>query len=491
MSNILEAFLREDYVKWGDRDYLFEKKNGRYESITFGQFIENVHAYAVALCQKGFHGKNIGIYSPNCTEWMIAEYAVACYVGISVGIPKDWAYERVEYAVKKCEIACLLYNECFADNIERLKKAFPEVTFLSIQKDFATWVSEGKAAADLFTLPAKDDEKPAKIVFTSGTTSLPKAVMLSAKNIFSGYMSLGRRAPLGVEDVCYLFLPLNHTYGSIYNFTYSLVFGYQIYFASSLKEMASEMQEVRPTVFSGVPVVFSRFYEGAKAAHVTLQTLFGGRMKYLFSGGAPLGEEIRNAYQAEGMYMMNAYGLSETSSGFCIDYPEETDLDSAGTLMEEIDAVVLEPDADGYGELAVKGDLVFCGYYGDEAATAKMFSKDGYFLTGDIGTIQNKKVYLKGRKDARLSLPNGETISIPALEAKIKALRENVTAVKIYLRDDILTADLYVKPVELAEDQALWATLMEQLNQSLAVFERIGQYHVYGADQLHVKLVAE
>ncbi|MBQ1849574.1 MAG: AMP-binding protein, partial [Lachnospiraceae bacterium] len=84
-------------------------------------------------------------------------------------------------------------------------------------------------------------------------------------------------------------------------------------------------------MFSGVPVVFSRFYEGAKAAHVTLQTLFGGRMKYLFSGGAPLGEEIRNAYQAEGMYMMNAYGLSETSSGFCIDYPEETDLDSAGT----------------------------------------------------------------------------------------------------------------------------------------------------------------
>ncbi|MBQ1848820.1 MAG: AMP-binding protein, partial [Lachnospiraceae bacterium] len=155
------------------------------------------------------------------------------------------------------------------------------------------------------------------------------------------------------------------------------------------------------------------------------------------------------------------------------------------------DAVVLEPDADGYGELAVKGDLVFCGYYGDEAATAKMFSKDGYFLTGDIGTIRNKKVYLKGRKDARLSLPNGETISIPALEAKIKALRENVTAVKIYLRDDLLTADLYVKPVELAEDQALWATLMEQLNQSLAVFERIGQYHVYGADQLHVKLVAE
>jgi long-subunit acyl-CoA synthetase (AMP-forming) len=146
--------------------------------------------------------------------------------------------------------------------MDRIKKEFPDLTYISIQKDFDRCIEEGKSICkELFSLEARPGNVPAKVVFTSGTTSFPKAVLLSINNVFSGWRSLGRRINAGTEDVCYLFLPLNHTYGSIYNFIYSLVFGYEIYLAGSIKEMAQEMMAVHPTIFSGVPLVFTRLYE--------------------------------------------------------------------------------------------------------------------------------------------------------------------------------------------------------------------------------------
>ena len=143
---------------------------------------------------------------------------------------------------------------------------------------------------------------------------------------------------LNEEDSCYLFLPLHHTYGSIYNFMYSLVFGYSVYLAGSLQNMIAEMKIVRPTAFSGVPKTYTKILEASEKYGVSIPSLFGGRMKYLFSGGAILSPELRTIYKDAGLNIMNAYGLSETSSGFCLDYPDEEDMESAGTLMEDIDA---------------------------------------------------------------------------------------------------------------------------------------------------------
>ncbi|MCR5460631.1 MAG: AMP-binding protein [Acetatifactor sp.] len=489
-TNQLECFLRKAYENWGDREYLFEKKEGKYVSVTFGEFAERVNWLAAYLLDKGFHGKNIGIYGPNSIEWMIADGSIMCYVGCSVGISKDWSYDHVQYGVKKCEISCLIYDERQGENIDKLKAEFPEITFLSVQKDFAECLRQGKEMTkELFALEAKDEDEPAKVVFTGGTTSFPKAVLLSVRNVFSGYKALGRRAPLTEEDVCYLFLPLNHTYGSIYNFLYSLVYGYQIYLTYSITDMAKEMMEIHPTVFSGVPLIFMRFYDASKAMGIGLGTLFGGRMKYLFCGGAKLDAQVRNAYKAEGMYMMNAYALSETSSGFSIDYPGEEDVESVGTLFEDVDAIVIDPDEEGYGELAIKGENVFKGYYGDEEATKAAFNEDGYFLTGDIGCIKNGKVYLRGRKDTRIALPNGENVSVREIEQRVKGLHEGVTAVKLYLHEGMLAADVFVNPISLADDAKLWDSLMGKLNASVSRFERIGKYNIYGSDKLRGKLL--
>ena len=300
--------------------------------------------------------------------------------------------------------------------------------------------------------------------------------MLSIKNIYSSYEALGKRIDANENDVCYLFLPLNHTYGSIFNFLYSLVFGYQIFLTGDIKNMAQEMMMVHPTVFCAVPLVCVKFCEAAKAMNVPLKMLLGGRMRYLFIGGSCLPYDIRQAFIDQGINPMNAYALSETSSGFSIDYPDVTDMDSAGTLLEYVDAKVIDPDEDGVGELAIKGPNVFHGYLNDPEATARAFDKDGYFLTGDLGKIVGTMVYVKGRKDTMLVLPNGENVSAKRICEKVKSADSRIASVKAYIRDGYLTCDIFVNGKENIEGD--WQAVIDKVNADLSKFEMIRKFNV-------------
>lgn len=482
--NALEFFLRNSYTKWEKRSYLHQTDNGKELTETFGSFIEKVNYLGAYLNDRGFSGKNIGIYSPNSIKWMITDIAVMNYVGVSVGLSKEWKYDDLVYALKKCDISCLFYSEVYADIISRAKANFLEIVFISFENDFDGCINEGKEILHgLFSMDVKTDDEPAKIVLTSGSTSFPKAVLLSIRNIFSGCKALGKRAPLDESDVCYLFLPLSHTYGSIYNFIYSLVFGFSIYLAESIKTMAQEMCSIKPTVFSGVPIVYIKFSEASAQLGVPIKALLGGRIKYLFCGGAKLAPEVRQQYVDGGMYLMNAYALSETASAFSIDYPECDDFESVGTLFEELDVKVISPDESGFGELAVKGDNVFLGYYNDSEATRLAFDGDGYFLTGDIGCVKDNKVYIRGRKDTMLTLPNGENISSAAISEKIKLIHPLVRSVKLYVRDSTLTADIYAA-ISDEQSEINWDNLIEKLNDSLPKYERIARYNIIDAGVL-------
>ena len=475
--NELEKILRSDYEKWKDNEYLHEMVDGKYQAVTFGEFIEKVNYLATYLINKGYKGKNIGIYSPNSINWMIADVAVMNYIGIAVGLSKDWVGDNLNYAIGKCDIECLLYGKVNEEHVNEVKGNYPDVEFICIEDKFEGMLEEGRALCkELFALEPVDEDKPVKIVFTSGSTSFPKAVMLSVRNIFSSYEALSRRVPFNDKDVCYLFLPLNHTYGSIFNFLYSLVFGFNIYLTGDIKNMAQEMMLVKPTVFCAVPLVYTRFLDGAKAMKVPLMALMGGRLKYAFIGGSVLPHSLRQAYIDAGINLMNAYALSETSSGFSIDYPDVTDLDSAGTLLEYLDAKVKDPGPDGYGELAVKGPNVFGGYLNDPEATKRAFDEDGYFLTGDIGTIVNNIVYVRGRKDTMIVLSNGENVSSGRIADKVKSADPRIASVKVFVRDGELTCNIFVKDKESVGGD--WQPVIDKVNADLSKYEKIRKYSV-------------
>ena len=475
--NELEKFLRADYEKWRDIDYLHEMVDGKYIGITFGEFIEKVNYLATYLIDSGYKDKHVGIYSPNSLAWTIADVAIMNYVGLSIGLNKDWKDDNLDYAINKCEIDLMLYSKLLEDKINAVKPRHPGVEFICIEDEFERMLDCGKASCkELFALDPVDENKPAKIVFTSGSTSFPKAVMLSIKNIYASYEALGRRIQVDENDICYLFLPLNHTYGSIFNFLYSLVFGFKIYLNGDIKNMAQEMMMVKPTIFCAVPLVCVKFVDASKAMNVPLKMILGGKIRYLFIGGSCLPYDIRQAFIDQGMNPQNAYALSETSSGFSIDYPDVTDMDSAGTLLEYVDAKVIDPDEDGIGELAIKGPNVFAGYLNDPQATERAFDKDGYFLTGDLGKIVGTMVYVKGRKDTMLVLINGENVSSKRICDKVKEADPRIVSVKAYIRDEMLTCDIFVKSK--ADMEGDWQEVIDKVNEGLSKYEKIRHYSV-------------
>ena len=484
ITNPLDEVLRRDYEDWGDRPYLHHE-GGILKDKTFGEFITDVNYVAKYLVDQGFSGSNIGIYSPNSIEWMTIDIAVMNYVGVSAGFSKEWNDKDVSYALKKCDIKALFYSRALGETVEAVRGDFSDVRFICIEDEWNEILSYGKEQLQgLFSLEPQDADSVVRIVYTSGTTSFPKAVMLTFTNIFSGWKSLGRRVSVDYEDVCYLFLPLNHTYGGIFNFIYSLVFGFKVYLATSIRDMAKEMMAIRPTIFCAVPIVVIRLQQGAARAGVSVATLMGGRMRYLFCGGAPLSEELRKTYEDAGLEILNAYALSETSSSLSIDYPGDTVKDSAGTVFEDIEVKVMEPDQEGYGEIAVRGDNVFAGYYGDEKATAEVFTEDGFFLTGDVGRVVDNHIYLRGRKDIRLVFANGEKISAGAVAERVSGLHDKIKSVKVYIRDNELTCDIYIAAVP---DDALekdFEKLIAGMNEEVSKYEKVQKYNLYNADRL-------
>lgn len=471
----IEELLKHDYAKWKDREYIYEKINGNYKSITFGNFIEKSVYFAEYLLSKELKDKKIVIFADNSIKWMIADIAIMAYVGESVTISKEWKYEQVFETLSFLDISCLIYDNSKKEIIDKIKKDFPNIIYISIEVDFEKVINIGKEInllkEDMFNFEPKDIDKCSKIIFTSGTTSSPKAVMLSLKNIFAGYNSLERRCDFDEKDICYLFLPLTHTYGNIYNFIYSLISGYKIYLASSISNICKELLEVNPTIFCGVPLIYMKLYENYKE---NIDKAFGNNIKYLFSGGAYFNEKVRKIYKDKKLNLMEAYALSETASSLAIEYPYSDDTKSVGTIFEDIDVKINESDENGVGEIIVKGDNIFLGYANNKELTNLAFTNDGYFKTGDIGYIENNKIYICGRKKKIIIGSNGEKITPEIIEEKIKKLNSIITNVKVFIRQGKLVANVYIKE----ETNIDWKILFNSLNETLPKYERIKEFEI-------------
>ncbi len=484
---ILQDILKDNYAKWYDRDFVFTKKNGIYSPTTFGQLIENSIYLAEALAERNLKGKRFIIYGENSVEWMQADIAIMGYLGLSIGIDKEWKLQDVINTVSFLEADVLIYSESKSDIAAAVKKQFPKLLCFSMQNDFPALVEEGKEISSkrscIFDLEENDRTKPVKVVFSSGTTSFPKAVMLTQQNIFSGYEPLMRRAPFTLEDKIYLFLPLHHTYAGVYNFVLSLISGVQIYLSTGVANLMPELEEVQPTILCVVPLILMRMYAAVNGANEKLKYLLGGKMKYLFTGGAKLEREVKKAYKAEGINVLEAYALSETASSFAIEYSNQKHLDSVGTIFENLDVRVFEPDENGTGEIICKGEAVFAGYMNNEEATRQAMDENGYFHTGDLGFIKDAELFITGRKKRMILLSNGENIYPDNIEKKILAKDGNINSVKVFLNNSVLKANIYLK----APCETDYFKLIEDLNQESSKHEKVSEVEVF-IDSVDVRL---
>ncbi len=459
----LKRIIKRDYQKWYKDPYIYEKIDGKYNSITFGKFIENSLGIAKYLLDNNYKNKKIMIISENSTKLMEFDLAISFYVGVCAVVSKEWKKGDLISGIDELKADLLIYSDKYKDMVKEVQKEC-NIKALSMNDVKPVFTN------NLLNLPIKNQNKVAKIVFSSGTTGKSKAVMLSLKNIFAGFDSLYRRCQFNHSDSTYLFLPLNHTYANVYNFMYSLVAGYSIYLASSTQNIAKELLETNPTIFCAVPLVFNNLLQ---AYQDNIDKAFGKNIKYLFCGGAPISKETRQIYKDKNLNFMQAYALSETASSLAIAYPYQDDLESVGAIFEDLDVKIVDKDKDGVGEIVVKGDCVFLGYT-DESLTKKVFDDKGYFHTGDLGYIKDNKIYLKGRKKKMLLTSNGENIIAESIEDAIKNSSDNIKSVKAYIKDDAIAVNIYVSNKN--ED---YNKIIEEYNKNVPKYERINSFEVY------------
>jgi long-chain acyl-CoA synthetase len=369
-------------------------------------------------------------------------------------------------------------------------------------------------------------EDLATIIYTSGTTGPPKGAMLTHANIVSVIESLRAAMPLGPEDIGVAFLPLAHSLQRVAGYA-GMAYGVRGAIAESIEKLPENWREIRPTVQASVPRIWEKAYariqnglatasprrralfawalgvgremarfrkEGReseaplalRAKHALadllvyrrVRAVFGGRVKFLTSGGAPIGADLLEFFYALGILILEGWGLTETAAPATINLPGAFRFGTVGRAIPGTEVTLAED-----GELLVRGPGVFKGYYRDEAATREAFTEDGFFRTGDIGLIDAEGyVRITDRKKSLIVTSAGKKIAPANVEAAIKAQSALVSQVYVHGdRRSWLAALVTLDPEEsarAADPAAEVARAVEAANRTLARYEQVKRWRI-------------
>ena len=439
------------------------KKGEPYTPVTFRQTLEDVNALGTALISSGLKNKKIGVIGENSYFWAVSYLAVACGVGVVVPLDKELSAGELEQLVEQSGVSCVLMSSKYKLTFKSmLDRKVGSLEFLvdtgaesSIDRVYAyrELISEGKNLlylGDRAYLDAEiDPEALGVLLFTSGTTGVSKGVMLSHRNLCSEIMLAPLLIKYTQDDIFFSVLPLHHTYECTCGFLVSIYRGSSIGYCEGLKYIQKNLQELKPTIFCGVPLIFDNLHNAimknvrkqGKEALVTrimkvgrfterfgiglpkallgkIRDVFGGRMRLLVSGGAAIRPEIMRFFNDLGFIMIQGYGLTECAP-LAAAIPTEKkyyNYDSVGRVMEQVEVKIIDKDEEGVGEICLKGSNVMMGYYNNPEETEKSLI-DGWFHTGDLGYIDKQKyIYITGRKKNVIITANGKNVYPEELE---------------------------------------------------------------------------
>ncbi len=481
-KTLAELFLHAA-EKYNRSDALNYKKDGKWHQISSGEIISRAENIALGLYSLGVRrGDKVALLAANSPEWTLTDAGCQFAGIIDAPIYTTLAPNAVEYIVKDCgaKIFFLQNNESF----ERLKKILPECPTIEKLVFFDCAEMKAENAISLEELEeagaklkqenpylikelinAVEPQDVATLVYTSGTTGEPKGVMLTHANLISNVTSVGMEFTFAHTDKPLSVLPLSHVFERSGMYVYILN-GTAVHYAESIEKAADNLREVAPTIFVGVPRIFEKVYARAKVkaaqesrakeiifdwaievgkeyAYRTefgqpiprplavkyniadrivfskLREFFGGKLRLCITGGAPLSDDIYLIFNGAGISILQGYGLTETSPVVTTNTLLNSRL---GTVGKPVRNVEIRTATDG--EIEVSGPNVMLGYYNKLEATREVFTDDGWFKTGDIGTI-DKDGFLKitDRKKELFKTSGGKYIAPSPIEQMIKASR--------------------------------------------------------------------
>ena len=463
---------------YGDKSVFSYSKGGKMYSVSYSDFAKQVMAAAKSLIQKGITNSKIAIASENSYYCIMWAYAVPLSGNVLVMLDNLTTIRDKAYIVEHSDTSCLIYssmNQPFCDYLKENNKSVMNTICMEIDTEDCLNSESGTA------FPDTDGSEVSYIFYTSGTTGRPKGVMQSQINLMRNdlYFSYS----LKVKDSVYLMLPLSHILPFANVVMASMYSGANIFISSGLKHIWSEIQEFRPYCIFVVPAVLSYF---DKMIHTTAQELmktsnnidhfsarkkatnqlFGDDLRIIPTGGAPLNLEIAKRMQELDILVLNGYGLTETCGSITVNPNDDNRLGSVGRINFNSEAKVIE------GELAFKSPYLFKGYYKDLEATEQVFDGE-WFLSGDIGYIEDNYVFITGRKKNVIVLPNGKNVSPEELEIEMLKIEE-INEIVVCEQDGKLTAKVYSE-----HDKNLIRQKINEVNKSLSSYKQIEQVVFY------------
>ena len=537
LSNI-KQLVNDSCRIYADKTAYLVKRTGSedYQEIKFSKVKEDVDALGTALINLGLKGKRIAVVGENRYEWAISYLAVITGVGIVVPLDRQLPEKELSNCIKRSEVSAVIYSSKLEDSINKLFTDFENVekficfddindngNFMSL----ANVIKYGKKLIEEGNrefIDAKiNEEEMSEMLFTSGTTSEPKIVMLSHKNICFNIHEQCKMLEIVPEDVFLSVLPIHHTYECTCGFLTPLYRGASVAYCEGLRHIQKNMQQAKVTVFLGVPLIFETLYrkiwEGIgkqgktnlvkKMIKVTnaldkigihlkkkifkeIHEQLGGHIKVLIVGAVAMTPEVSKGFRDLGILTVQGYGLSECAPIVALNRDVDYKDDAAGLPLPNEEVKIDNPNEEGVGEIIVKGDHVMLGYYKNDEENKKAL-KDGWFYTGDLGFIdEDGFIHITGRKKNVIITKNGKNIYPEEIETMLlrndyikecmvygKKDKDDVKlAAEIVLDSDYIEEKFKDNPKTKEElKQIVWEEV-KKINQELVSYKHVKEINI-------------
>ncbi len=449
----------------------FKIKNqiGQILDISYTRFKGDVEALGTALLNLGLDGAKIAVAGMNSYKWCMSYLAIGCGVGVVVPTDKELPIDDILNVLTVSESKAIIFDKKFGEKLLEHRDRLPKGLILismEQQKDkdgilsFDLLLNSGyhligKGYSDYLDRDV-EGYKMTVLLFTSGTTGMSKAVMLSADNICSDVRAIMGFVNINKGERILSILPIHHTYECTVTFLCCIYGGVTICFCDGLRYITKNLEEYKPNILIVVPLVLEKFYKRimkaiekerggvakvalgsaitkvAGAAKLDVSNLFfgkikkafGGSIRLIISGAAGIEPEIIRNMNRFGIQTFQGYGLTECSPIVICNSDKDNKYDSIGKPIPYVEAKIVNPDENGIGEICVKGPMVMLGYYKDPEATKAAFDYNGWYHTGDLGrTDKDGHYYICGRCKNVIVTTNGKNVYPEELESML--LKEN------------------------------------------------------------------
>jgi len=454
--NDLKELIKESANNYGNSPaFKFKDKNKNIVTRSYIDFESDINNLGTALISIGLKGKRIAIIGENRYEWGVAYYSIINGTGIAVPMDKYLPSVEIENLIQRGKVDAIFYSPTYHDTMLDISKKHNRIKHYICMEDISSLEDD-----KFLSLPALikngqklinnkdmsfvectiDRDVMSILLFTSGTTSLAKGVMLSHANIAANVTSITGAIKIYPGDVHLSLLPLHHTFENTIGLAFMVHSGVCVAFSDGIKYVAQNLQEYGVSVLVAVPAILEAMYRklqsgikksgkekslnllinisqilrlvGIDLRKKLFKSIFnklGPRLRLVISGAAPLDPDVIIGFDKLGLKLLQGYGLTETSPVVSTNNDFVNKPGTIGPPLCDIEVAIDNADENGMGEIIVRGKNVMLGYYEDVDTTKEVLDKKGWFRTGDLGSIdEDGLIKISGRAKSMIVFANGK-----------------------------------------------------------------------------------